>query len=156
MHKASEVATFDRSAIKRTLIGNQTDSIDLQMELTLAEEEVRNLPINFRKCRFEDENNLLYFKTYMQTHCYVECRITEALKLCNCKPFFYVIGEGKTCDIGEMQCLVQRNWSTTSITNCLHCFPLCEQISYSEQRKPAYNYVGLVYKNFFCRVVTVF
>lgn len=143
MHEATEVATFDRSVIKRTLIGNQTDNIELQMELTLAEDEVRNLPINYRKCRFENENNLLYFKTYKQTHCFVECRITEALKLCNCKPFFYVIGEGKTCDIVEMQCLVARNWSTiTAKGGCLHCFPLCEQISYSEQRKPTYNYVG--------------
>lgn len=154
MHEASEVAAFDRSVIKRTLIGNQTDSIELQMELTLAEEEVRNLPINFRKCRFEDENNLLYFKTYKQTHCFVECRITEALRLCNCKPFFYVIGEGKTCDIEEMQCLVYQNWTTTSKKNCLHCFPLCEQISYSEQRKQAFNYVGLVSKELLCfRVV---
>lgn len=155
MHEASEVATFDRSAIKRTLIGNKTDDVDLQMELTLAEEEVRSLPINFRKCRFENENNLAYFKTYKQTHCFIECRITEALKLCNCKPFFYVIGEGKTCDIGEMQCLAHRNWSTTSTECFLHCFPLCEQISYSELKKPDYNYVGLmmIFCLRLCRVV---
>uniref|UniRef100_T1GJG1 Uncharacterized protein n=1 Tax=Megaselia scalaris TaxID=36166 RepID=T1GJG1_MEGSC len=77
MHDATEVATSDRSVIKRTLIGKQTDNIDIQMELTLAEEEVRNLPINFRKCRFENENNLLYFKAYKQTHCFVECRIRK-------------------------------------------------------------------------------
>uniref|UniRef100_T1GJG2 Uncharacterized protein n=1 Tax=Megaselia scalaris TaxID=36166 RepID=T1GJG2_MEGSC len=42
-----------------------------------------------------------------------------------------------------MQCLVRRNWSIATTTKCMHCFPLCEQISYSEQRKPTYNYGGL-------------
>lgn len=44
------------------LIEGATLNIDVDLVLTMAQHEVRNIPISFRKCRYTDESNLKYFQ----------------------------------------------------------------------------------------------
>lgn len=42
-----------------------------------------------RKCIFEYESPLEYFKNYTESLCMISCRIDAAVNLCECIPFFY-------------------------------------------------------------------
>ncbi|EDW02486.1 GH22016 [Drosophila grimshawi] len=92
-----------------------------------AEEDVRQVPIAYRKCRYKDENYLKYFSDYSPSLCRLECRIKVALKLCNCKPFFYAVPiNERTCNIEDMICLTQHKW----LDKPCDCQPLCRENTY--------------------------
>ncbi|XP_016978723.1 sodium channel protein Nach [Drosophila rhopaloa] len=109
-----------------------------------ADTEVRNLPVAYRKCRYNDENNLEYYSPYYPSLCRLECRIKWALSLCNCKPYFYVAApNAPICNISGMLCLARSKW----LEKPCDCFPLCRENTYNiieedEQSGGDQNYVG--------------
>uniref|UniRef100_A0A1A9W9L9 Uncharacterized protein n=1 Tax=Glossina brevipalpis TaxID=37001 RepID=A0A1A9W9L9_9MUSC len=130
MHNNFDIITpGDRDTMSRQAALNGALGIELMLSITTAEEEVRNLPIAFRKCRYTNENNLKYFQSYSPGLCRTECRINAALEKCGCKPFFYASGPKKNiCDIKGMLCLDNAKWPHSAYCNCL---PLCEETHYT-------------------------
>ncbi|XP_017475860.1 PREDICTED: uncharacterized protein LOC108366082 [Rhagoletis zephyria] len=103
-------------------------TVDLEISSFSAEDEVRDLPSEYRKCRYPDESNLLYFETYTTALCCMERRIHRAIELCKCKPHFYVVAPDlPVCNIDQLLCLHRQNWSQT---NCTDCVQLCEYMFY--------------------------
>ncbi|XP_064547837.1 sodium channel protein Nach [Drosophila montana] len=92
-----------------------------------AEDEVRNVPVAYRKCRYIEENYLKYYSPYHPSLCRLECRINVALDLCKCKPYFYAAGPKEhICSVKGMICLARNKWLDR---NC-DCLPLCKENSF--------------------------
>ncbi|XP_016940277.3 amiloride-sensitive sodium channel subunit gamma-like [Drosophila suzukii] len=112
---------FDAKVLSSYIIGVMLHSIS-------ADREVRNLPVAYRKCRYEDENDLEYYNPYHPSLCRLECRIKHALSLCNCKPYFYVAApEAPVCNITGMLCLARSKW----LEKPCDCFPLCRENTFN-------------------------
>ncbi|CAD7014289.1 unnamed protein product [Ceratitis capitata] len=103
-------------------------TVDLEISTFSAEVEVRNLPVEYRKCRYPDESNLKFFQTYTTALCCMDQRIRRALELCKCKPHFYAVApELPVCSVDQLLCLHKHNWTKT---NCTGCVQLCEYMFY--------------------------
>ncbi|XP_017078184.1 uncharacterized protein LOC108112605 [Drosophila eugracilis] len=128
----------------KTLHHNAKTDISFTFEFLVnsisAENDVRNLPLAYRKCRYKDEDNLEYYSPYYQSLCRLECRVKWALSLCNCKPFFYVAAvEAPVCNIRGMLCLHRSNW----LEKPCECLPPCIENTYaifSVQEQKAGNF----------------
>lgn len=56
-----------------------------------SDEDVREIPMESRTCRFPDETEGMWaFKYYSYTACRWQCRVDKSIELCNCSN--YVIG----------------------------------------------------------------
>ncbi|KAM8712982.1 hypothetical protein ACLKA7_013324 [Drosophila subpalustris] len=118
-------------------------SIRVKLNTISAEDEVRNVPITFRKCRYTTETNLQYFNVYYPSLCRLECRINWALHLCKCKPYFYAAGpQTPICNITGMLCLNRKNW----LEKPCDCLPLCKENSFIVTEDLGQNTGGEDYK----------
>ncbi|KAL9922503.1 uncharacterized protein ACN427_003022 [Glossina fuscipes fuscipes] len=136
MHNNFDIVTpGDRDTILSRGTDNGALTVELMLGITTAEGEVRKLPIPYRKCRYTNENNLKYFRSYSPGLCRTECRVHAALAKCGCKPFFYAVGSKKNvCDVNGMLCLEKAGWPQSAHCNCL---PLCEEVRYVVSQKQA-------------------
>lgn len=87
-HAAHEVPDIS----KQRYSFSESDYTKFEMEALeiTTSQDVRELRISQRKCRFTDEaRNLATSPVYSFIICRTECRLKMALKLCNCIPHFY-------------------------------------------------------------------
>lgn len=60
-----------------------------------ADENVRNIPIESRKCRFPEENEtMLAFPYYSFSACIAQCKVELKMKLCNCTDVIIGVNKG--------------------------------------------------------------
>lgn len=88
--------------------------------------------LSFKKTYFS--KNL---KAYSINLCKIDCRISRALHLCNCIPFFYTVANVKVCNISGMLCLTEKPWYNT--TGC-ECPNLCETTIMTKVTTKEVNY----------------
>lgn len=87
-HAAREIP--DISKQRYSFAESDYTTVELQALEIITSEDVRELKISQRKCRFMDEaQKLLTSPVYSFIICRSECRLKMALKLCNCIPHFY-------------------------------------------------------------------
>lgn len=67
--------------------------IELIINAIVSSRKVRQLSLSQRKCIFEFESPLKYFKNYSTSLCMISCRMEMALKLCGCIPYFHKISK---------------------------------------------------------------
>ncbi|KAG5674049.1 hypothetical protein PVAND_004038 [Polypedilum vanderplanki] len=125
---ANEVVEIDPNLVYRILI---TPSI------IKTDDDLRTLPVSFRKCYFEDERDLKFFKIYTQRNCEFEC-LSEAInKKCNCVPFYFIRSpKWQVCEYRRMKFCVEKFLFERSIGNATEkfdcdCLPGCNSITYS-------------------------
>lgn len=70
---------------------NTYQMLQFQALSIAAANNLRNLDINQRKCRFSDESNLPISRIYTYNICLMNCRRNLAIELCKCVPHFYPI-----------------------------------------------------------------
>lgn len=94
-----------------------------------------------RKCYFEGEKELKFFKTYTKPLCEWECKANETLKVCGCAKFSMPRDQNtKVCHFLELLCVMN-----VKNTRC-NCFPPCNDIKYThkierfEYNKRLYSY----------------
>ncbi|KDR13715.1 Sodium channel protein Nach [Zootermopsis nevadensis] len=113
---------------------------NMRVIITYATDDVRNLRVDHRKCRFRDESNLAISDIYSVNLCQSQCRAEMAIRLCGCAPFFYVGVERahyNICDVQGMICLVDHvkksksdgDHKTRDKHSCA-CYPTCESEEY--------------------------
>ena len=73
--------------------GTETNVI-VSMNDLHSTDEVRQIDIKKRKCRFRDEpltrsNGLKFMDVYSQTGCIFECHLEIATRICGCTPWNY-------------------------------------------------------------------
>ncbi|KAL7045139.1 hypothetical protein ACKWTF_002156 [Chironomus riparius] len=92
-----------------------------------------------RRCYYENERKLKFFKSYTKAHCDLECLANHTLKACGCTKFSMPrSSETSVCNLEETACYNDaiRHWphdeeNSSSFTVPCNCFPPCNNIKYT-------------------------
>lgn len=95
--------------------------INYRMIETLSSPNIKYLVPSQRKCRFNDEPTIKHFSNYSISICRMACRYKLAMKFCGCKPYFYHIFEGISCNVTGLLCLAQYSKNITKTPHELDC-----------------------------------
>ena len=131
----SESDYFDiKSSSQRIKAGYHTILKVQAMEI-LPSEDLHDVPIEKRECRFPDEvHDLEIFKVYSQTACEYECRIKKAASVCRCYPWFVPMPpksmSNPICDLYGNYCFKTIMNEDMAWKNCT-CLPSCHQIEFT-------------------------
>ncbi|XP_070498708.1 uncharacterized protein [Chironomus tepperi] len=115
--------------------------IQVMPEIIKADDSLRMVPLKTRKCYFENERKLRYFKIYTPKNCELECLAHIIYDTCTCVPYNLVRNSTmEVCDAyTTTQCLTTFNrlidfksydylYDKHSVCNC---WPSCNQLKYS-------------------------
>lgn len=146
LHAQEEVTSFD---ILPQFIWEKQFYVDLHVSMkeTFTTDDVIQLSSVQRKCFFQDEVNLNYFKSdfYSTSTCMLKCRMEKANKLCKCIPPFYAPSTGSHQECAskdELKCLKENRHNITHTKGCSHCLLSCLNTVY-ESDKLTQKYVKL-------------
>jgi acid-sensing ion channel, other len=138
VHATEEVTTFD---ILPQFLWERPFFVDLLVTLTqtFTTKDVEQLSPAQRKCIFQSEVDLKYFKSdfYSSTTCTMQCRMEKANKLCKCIPPFYLpsTGSHRECVTrSELECVAKYRHNITSTKGCLHCLLGCLNTIYEKDK----------------------
>jgi hypothetical protein len=91
-----------------------------------TDKALKGFPPEIRKCYFEGEKTLKYFKTYTKTNCEFECHANETLERCGCARYSHPREQNtKVCNVDEAGCPLVMN-----LINC-SCLPACDDLKYN-------------------------
>jgi amiloride-sensitive sodium channel len=80
-----------------------------------------------RKCYFEDEKKLRFYKTYSKALCDYECLANETFRVCGCVKFSMPRDyEMKVCNISSLKCIERGVYKLSC-----DCYPPCNDVKYS-------------------------
>jgi acid-sensing ion channel, other len=87
---------------------------------------LQKFPLRIRKCYFDGEKKLKFFKTYTKDLCEWECLANATVKKCGCAKFSHPRhGSTPVCDFQKLSCA-----GSLFSANC-DCYPPCVDIEYS-------------------------
>lgn len=122
-----------------TLVPNNTmQLISLTAKIHSASDDWRSYSPEVRKCYFQNERKLKFYKSYTKVHCDVECLTNYTLKVCNCSKFSYVRDKNtKVCGMADIECCIQvaQNFPYANELGKNNpfpckCYPPCNYIKY--------------------------
>lgn len=137
LHSAEEITGND---ILDSFTWEENFAIDLliTMKQTYTTDDAKQLTIGQRKCIFQDEVDLGYFKNdiYSISACMIQCRMKKANKYCKCIPPFYAPATGsyRECSWSDFQCLKDNLENITDIKGCQHCELSCLNTVYESEK----------------------
>ena len=70
--------------------------VDLSGVSVAASEDLRDLPVEDRNCKFQDEGELEMYSRYTYTNCVFECKLKLAAKVTGCVPWFLPQAQNST------------------------------------------------------------
>ncbi|KAJ0175159.1 hypothetical protein K1T71_009300 [Dendrolimus kikuchii] len=128
MNYADSYKVYTSNPDDITLCGSDSITLDMegflsfgvQISSTRTSEDLHDLSINLRKCRFHYERYYQRYPFYTYNVCLLECRIKMILKLCGCVPHFYKpLAHDRICNLDELRCLLyyKRELMTLSASN---------------------------------------
>jgi len=107
------------------------------------DETLKNFRLEERRCYFEGEHSLKYFKSYTKLNCEYECLINFTYKHCGCVKLSMPRTENmKVCKYGDIKCYlpISRSWPNVYFANVQQekefldfpcgCMPPCTEIKY--------------------------
>lgn len=113
--------TFNQVLIKPTVIH--------------SDKNIRDMDLRYRKCYFEGEYTLKYFKRYTKALCDLEVLSELTFEKCGCVPFNYIRNQTMdVCDLSKWPCALELKSvvfdgkSNTKFSR--HCLPMCDLVSY--------------------------
>ncbi|XP_060518625.1 sodium channel protein Nach-like isoform X2 [Cylas formicarius] len=103
----------DRSFQFVTTSVDKTYLIGIHPDLVVTSENVRDLPVEQRRCAFARERDLSNFELYSYHNCAIEYKMNAILEYCGCLPFYYRNPRGSTanskiCTLDDVECLKNR------------------------------------------------
>ncbi|CAG9801971.1 unnamed protein product [Chironomus riparius] len=141
MHSVWEVFGYDNRV---QFVWEPETSIDIliSMKQTYTTDDAAQLTITQRKCIFPEasEVDIYYYKDeeYSLSSCMKECRMENAIKLCDCIPPFYAPVNPKSgksqCKIKDFACLSKHASNITNIRRCLKCELSCLNTVYDIEK----------------------
>lgn len=143
LHLPSELPRFDKQFWKFPL--EKAASLIVRPTYIRTDEQLTRYDIDVRKCYFDGEKVLKYFKIYTRTNCQIECAASITLKKCGCIHHSSPRMEGEdVCDYSKIQCyknatreamietmtegLKQKNSRDSNIA--CDCLPSCTSLRY--------------------------
>lgn len=136
VHPSDEIATVYHSAFE--LEYGKPKQIVVKLKSERSNENIRVLHPDVRKCYFEDEGNLKYFKRYSRSYCQLEC----LSKLSSCHPLEIPSIKKLNGGYCEANSLYVRHFDDHKfgMKEC-KCLPKCNNIKYeiieNEPNNPA-------------------
>jgi acid-sensing ion channel, other len=137
LHSTEEITGND---ILPSFTWDVSFSIDLliTMKQTYTTDDAKQLTIGQRKCIFQGEEDLDYFKNdvYSLSACMIQCRMNKANKLCKCIPPFYAPATGsyRECSLSDFKCLRDNRENITDIRGCPRCELSCLNTVYESEK----------------------
>lgn len=105
---------------------------------TRTDKGLRKYSPEKRRCYFNGERKLQFFKSYTKIHCNLECLTNFTLRRCGCVHYSYPrYSWTKICDLDRMPCVknsffewpAKDEMSNSSVLPC-GCLPTCTMIEY--------------------------
>ena len=91
-----------------------------------TDESLRGIDPDQRKCYFEGERSLKFFKSYTKAHCEWECKANTTLKSCGCVKYSMPRDKRtKVCSLSQLDCVVK-----TPSGQC-NCLQPCIDVKYA-------------------------
>jgi Amiloride-sensitive sodium channel len=120
--------------------------VEVVPEIVRSDRNLRNLNADARKCYFDNEKTLKFFKIYSQKNCEIECFTNYTVDRCGCvaldQPYDYAsgiklcsfkyFGDDNCCERVRIEMLVEKSFSTE--VNC-SCYQTCDSVSYHTKYK---------------------
>lgn len=89
-----------------------------------------------RKCYFEGERQLDFFKTYTKANCEVECLAKQTVKKCGCALYWQpALNSTSICGITDYDCYTRVRYRFSSLDGDCNCIRTCNTITYSIERE---------------------
>lgn len=100
-----------------------------------------------RKCYFDNEKPLQFFKYYTQRNCQLDCIATRMASLCKCAKFTMLrSNDTPICDIDQFDCVDRIESDDIKLNESLAdcgCLPACESITYDAELSMAkYDHIA--------------
>lgn len=137
VHSIAEITSHD---YRPTIIWDPKFKIDLlvTMKQTYTTEDAETLSIKQRKCIFDHEVEVTYYKKdiYTFTSCMRECRVKRSNKFCKCISPYYKPQRDKyrQCGVADIPCLQKNRKAITDIRYCRHCELNCLNTVYDIEK----------------------
>lgn len=91
--------------------------------------DLKKFPVTMRKCYFEDERKLRFFRIYSKAHCKLECATNITFEKSKCVQFYMPrTSKMKVCNFTELKTVF--NFMSRALEVC-ECLPLCNDVKYS-------------------------
>jgi acid-sensing ion channel, other len=141
LHSPDDVTAYEMLPLFDLLESENVESL-ISMKQTYTTDDARQLTVKQRKCIFQDELNLKYYKDdiYSLSACMIKCRMQKAMKLCGCIPPFYAPAnenlQWRSCKstLENIACLARYRKNITSISGCSHCELSCFTTIYETEK----------------------
>lgn len=102
-----------------------------------ANENIRSIKPAYRQCVFNNENPLLYYRTYSRRNCEMECEAQLYLEKCNCIKYYMprIYSNSSVCGIKDDPCIRNISRSSTEFKSkemtCIDiCMPSCFDLTF--------------------------
>jgi amiloride-sensitive sodium channel len=135
-HLPNEIPTIFH--IDQSVAFNQRKTMYLTAKSYRGDESLKRFAPDKRRCYFQGERQLKFFKSYTKQHCDLECITNYTLDICGCVKFSMPrTQDTKVCDVDQGICyhkamMIWPNNNTyydDSKTAC-DCYPTCNDIAY--------------------------
>lgn len=126
-HVQSEINGFMYGAFMEILI---------DVDVIYADDDIRTIDVHRRKCFFEDERPLRFFKSYTYKNCQLECWFNISIEDNKCAPYFLVRDSTTRICETEDYTVVWRNEEKmrlsekNEVEKICNCYPDCNEIEY--------------------------
>lgn len=124
MTDSRDYATFDYG---------QSLEVIITPTVVYSDEKLRSTPPSIRKCYFEGERKLKFFKTYTLRNCEHECLVDYHLSKLNCTSFFHIRDKScRICGLNDMKLVTmhsQREYFLEGEHDCM-CLEECNSVKY--------------------------
>ena len=135
-HMPNEIPSY----MHRSVIVGIEKSKNLIMKATQirTSDDLQRYTAKQRRCFFEDEKPLQFFKSYTKTHCDLECLTNYTLSECGCVKYFMPRNSTtQVCDITKLECAedatdswLENDKSYRENSMPCNCYPSCSTIKY--------------------------
>lgn len=144
---------FPEVSSKGMALGPDSDNyVTLQATVTSTAERTAYYPNTTRRCNFNQERQLEYYKLYSRSNCELEKHVNIFQHICGCRPH-YLPGSGKPCNALGMKCVNSDKVADFISNNTWEdCPPACETVAYDA----SVSTVPIANKNYGESVLRVF
>ena len=128
----SKYKTFDTRKHGIYVKSGQHLVLKVSLSQLTGSNDLRQLSIEQRKCRFMDENDGMEFmKYYTQAGCYHQCQLKHSAEACGCTPWNYIQAGNveEICDMFGNACFEGHMNDANVIQHC-KCDNDCEKITF--------------------------
>lgn len=117
--------------------------VEIKPQVHSMDPTLQKFSVDKRRCYFDGERMLKFFKSYTKIQCNLECLTNYTLHTCGCVQFSMPRTQNTpVCDIDKIKCYqnAARDWpkqdpmSNTSVAPC-ECYPPCRDIRYEISAK---------------------